>query len=264
MECAMLYNLPVIFCLHALLAALHCASIFCVPLVVAFFNLSDCPLPLLVVLTFIASSIHFVMVTTFGYISTFALRARQSSQRALLSVSLVGIGLVSLAVVLTMSGWEVADVMQALVFVSGILLVYGRLAYLKAPLATLILVASPGMFAGTIVLAAWEKSIEARSWWIWTKLVVPVLCLVHSDGPTSPTTSSRSFVVGKDTMSRSRMKPSSPTTVFRSIAIVAVVLWTGRTILKRGHAHQVGGIVDFLLILELTDCSCWKRWTKCR
>lgn len=250
----MLYNLPVIFGLHAILAALHHASVFCMPLVAVFFITSDFPLPTLLVLTLVASSIHFLLVMAMSRISSGSTEIR-SSRKAWFGLAVAVICLVSLAVALVMSGWAVTDTIKALVYVSGIAIVYIlSCSCLAPPLAALIVLAAPGMLAGTIVLAGWEQSIEARSWWMWTRLVLPVLGVVRSIQSSSTSKSVSSL------WNMPRKGISSSATLLRAASLVVAVLWTGRSILMRGHANQVGPMVEVFLIVDMVSMKLMARF----
>ena len=245
MECAMLYNLPVIFGLHAILAALHSASVFCMPLIATFFIISDFPLRNLVVLTLVTDSIHFLLVIALSRFSSTSASTKRQFQIAGLGITFAAICLLPLAVALTMTGWAVMDVISAAVYVSGIVLACVlSCSFFNPPLAILIVLAVPGILAGTIVLAGWEQSIEARSWWLWIRLVLPVLVVVFltQSSSSSSSTSLSSF--------RNKGLPLLWPWL-RIVSVIAVVVWSGQGILLRGHAHEVALMVERLLVLEV-------------
>ena len=161
-----------------------------------------------------------------------------------LGIMLAAICLLPLAVSLTMTGWAVMDVISAAVYVSGIVLACVlSCSFFNPSLAILIVLAVPGILAGTIVLAGWEQSIEARSWWIWIRLVLPVMAACF------PLQSSSS----KSALPTSNQNQDLPWiwSLLRTQLVVAVVVWSGRRILMRGHAYEVGPLVERLLLLEV-------------
>ena len=242
----MLYNLPVIFGSHAILAALHCASVLCMPLIVVFFIKSDFPVRTLILLTLVSNSIHFLLVMVLSWISSTSTSTKRSHLMKRLCVTIAALGLLSLVSALTMTGWAVIEAISAIIYFSGLFIAcILSCSFLNPPLAALIILAIPGIVAGTIVLAGWEQSIEARSWWLWIRLVLPVLVVVfltQSSSSSSSSTSLSSF--------RSKGLPLLWPWL-RIVSVIAVVVWSGQGILLRGHAHEVALMVERLLVLEV-------------
>jgi len=244
----MLYNLPVVFGLHAILASLHCASLFCMPLVIVFFIMSDLPLGMLVFLTLIANSIHFLTIKVLSWkapnIQAPTTTRRYSRRTLVLVTAIIGVVLVSSAMlVLQSKRWSISDSIQAIVFIGGILFIYlASCSWLIPPLASLVVLTTPGIFAGTIVLMGWEQSIEHRSWWMWIRFVWPIIAVTYFAQTMKSSTPTR----------KNRRHPPEGTVHFlRSVLMIAVVFWKGLGILMRGNAYQVGHLVESILILEV-------------
>jgi hypothetical protein len=227
---------------------------------------SDSSLSILIILLFVASLIHFLMMS---FLQAMSYKLGNVSWR-FWSVVFVMLGILIpllLGVLLPWneSSWTMAGLASCLVYVSGIVAMILCCVWMVGQysttttqaingtlcLAALVLITFPGILAGSFTLLLWEQQVDGRSWWLWARLVLPtvVLALCHT-GRASPLQMTGST--------------QSPMVWLRRFLLVGVMVGTtGPHVLRPGNSFRVAHLVTAVL---LTECclsvlarldSCW-------
>ena len=255
METAMLYNLPLLYGLYAMVAGLHWALVGTavdatiyrlVSVVFCCYLWADVSIMTATVLSLVANSIHQLLLSGLRFLSP-RMDANQRSRSSWFMMSIVAaFGVLGLfATLRILVSWSTAGLLGCIFFLAGIVAVIvacfamsGKSTNLEwnIAFAALLLLTIPGIFAGAIMLMLWEQSVEFRSWQLWLCLVLPAL------------------IVGALKCSRPIAHKNA-----RELAAmrVLVVFWTCQGVLARGDAyrvsHMVVGVATTEMIFELVD-----------
>lgn len=264
-ESAMLYYLPILYGMYALVAGLHCAvpkyyflaSLGILPIL----PWSDTPISILVILFVVASLIHFLLTFLLQAIS---FKLGNVSMRFLWSASLVLMGilfpLLLIALRLWNESWTMSGLASCMVYVWGIVAMILSCLWMVGQstlktnssslyLAGLLVMTAPGILAGRFTLMIWERHVDGSSWWLWARLVIPVLAMAVCQKHTTPrTTPSSSTTAATNVGARSHTLMSWG----RGFLILLVILaTTGPCVLVHGNSFRVANLV---MAMVMTEC----------
>lgn len=259
-KAAMLYNLPLLYGLYALVASLQLVTGGR-----AVFNLlcaigsgclfSDVSIGVVVILSLVANSIHQLLIHGFTWLSRFIAASQQSQRggRIIMRPSTMLLVLCPFAALMFLQQlWSLKGLFSCTMFVAGLEAVYlacfaligsshhdatmieEQMSYSdnKVAFAALIVLTIPGIMAGAIDLMIWEQIVEGRSWWLWSWIVLPVLMVC------------RLKILAKSSLS-SRVGWSP------AVLRLLVIMWNCPLMLARGNAYRVSHLVIGLVVTEL-------------
>lgn len=253
----MLYNLPMLYGLYAIGAGLYCAlapwiesvglpldalgaALLCMR--------SDLPILPLLILTVVANSIHRLIVSLLRWASPCIASHQESFRFWVVTFVIILIVILSPLVALAivdhrLEHWTRPCLASCLVYTAGLVAMYLACLWLIGrrdcciPFVALVMLLAPGIMAGAVTLMVWEQDVEARSWWLWARLVVPVMSVCWLKGTRQ-----------KQSNTYSRI---GTTTTLLLLLRVLVVVSMSRMILLRGNAYRVGHLVFAVAVSEL-------------
>lgn len=272
MESAMLYNLPILYGMYALLAALQCAfpqHYYLASLgILTFLPWSyDTPWSILLILFWVASAIHYLLMSLLQTVS-FSL-ANRSWQWWSTTWVVIGIVLpLCLGMVLWKDSWTVFGLASCMVYCAGVVAVILTCLWMVGQstttthvhnkkncgsgggvgLAALILLTAPGILAGSFTLLMWEQQVDSRSWWLWARLVMPALVMAMCQKGLA----TRRITTPTTIASTGTRHQSSILYWTRGFLLVLIILGTkGPRVLGHGNSFRVAHLV---MAVVMTEC----------
>ncbi len=239
MESAMLYNLPMLYGLYAIVAGFHCAfpGHYYLPFLGTLPMLlwSDVSLPILLLLLLVGNSIHFLLITLLHALS-FRLVLRSWRLESMIFMLLGILAPLTIGCLLWNDAWSIRGLASCIIYGAGIVAMMLACLWLvgqssnRVPFVALVLIATPGILAGSIALMLWEQNVDTRSWWIWARLIIPVFGVCR---------------YGKSTAC------SSHNATTRALLVLLAVLGTGRNLVMMGNSFRVGHLVFAVSLVEV-------------